>query len=204
MTSRQWVEQLRAGHARHDQAIAQLHDILLRVASRELARRRSQLGWSSGAELDDLAHQAADDALVTIVRKLDEFRGSSRFTTWACKFVMFEVSSKVAGHAWRRLPPSAEDVEWDRLPDAFAARPADQLERREQLLALASAIDRLTDRQREVFVAIALNEGSMDVLAIRLGTNRNAIYKNLFDARRALRASMAAAGHPVTDEDAAA
>jgi RNA polymerase sigma-70 factor (ECF subfamily) len=89
------------------------------------------------------------------------------------------------------------------VPDALAARHGDRLEQREQLHALSAAIGELTERQREVFVAVALNDVSIDVLAIQLATNRNAIYKNLFDARRNLRARMAAAGHPVPDRDAA-
>ena len=104
--SKQWVEQLRAaGHPRHDRAVAKLHDVLLRVALHELSRRRGQLRSITGPEFDDLAQQAANDALMNILVKLDEFRGLSRFTTWAYKFVMFEVSSKVARHAWRRQPP---------------------------------------------------------------------------------------------------
>jgi hypothetical protein len=108
-----------------------------------------------------------------------------------------EVSAKVARHAWRRQPPSRHESAFEHLPDALAQRPDDRLERREQLRALSAAIGELTARQREVFVAIALNEMPIDVLAIKLGTNRNAIYKNLFDARRNLRLSMEAAGHPV-------
>jgi RNA polymerase sigma-70 factor (ECF subfamily) len=196
-----WVEQLRAGHPRSDQTVARLHEVLLRVAFHELSRRRGQLQSVSGPEFDDLAQQAADDALTNILARLDEFRGLSRFTTWAYKFVMFEVSGKVARHAWRRQPPSHEDLAWDRLPDSLARGPGDRLEQREQLKALAAAIRELTNRQREVFVAIALNDVSIDLLAIQLGTNRNAIYKNLFDAKRNLRARMAAAGHPVTEHD---
>ena len=70
---------------------------------------------------------------------------------------------------------------------------------REQLKALSAAIGELTERQREVFVAIALNDVPIDVHAMQLGANRNAIYKNLFDARRNLRARMAAVGHPVPE-----
>jgi len=135
--------------------------------------------------------------------KLDEFRGLSRLTTWAYKFAVFEVSSKVARHAWQHHPPSRDELVFEQLPDELAAHPTDRLERLEQLHALSTAIGNLSDRQREVFVAIALNEVPIDVLAIELGTNRNAIYKNLFDARRNLRASLAAAGHPVVREDAA-
>jgi RNA polymerase sigma-70 factor, ECF subfamily len=201
--SRAWVEQLRPAHPRHEEAAARLHDVLVRVAFHELGRRRGRLGPITGPEFDDLAHQAADDALMSILRRLDDFRGLSRFTTWAYKFVIFEVSGKVARHAWRRQPPSGEEPAWDHLPDWLAARPGDHLERREQLEILAAAIGELTDRQRQVFVATALNDVPIDVLALRLGSNRNAVYKNLFDARRNLRASLAAAGHPVRGSDAA-
>ena len=200
--SEQWVAQLRAGHPRRERTVQRLHDVLRRAAFHELSRRRGQLGSIGGPELDDLAQQAADDALMNILARLDDFRGLSRFTTWAYKFVVFEVSGKVARHAWRRQPPGREEPAFEQLPDSLSPRPGERLERREQLEALSAAIGELTDRQREVFVAIALNEVGIDVLAVRLGANRNAIYKNLFDARRSLRARMAAAGHPVAEEDA--
>ncbi len=200
--SRRWIEQLRERHPRREQTIANLHRVLLRVAFHELGRRRGQLGPIAGPEFEDLAQQAADDALVSILGKLDEFRGLSRFTTWAYKFVIFELSSKVARHAWRRHPPVIEDLTWEQLPDSVAPLPGAQLEQREQLETLSAAIGALTPRQREVFVAIALNDIPIDVLALQLGSNRNAIYKNLFDARRNLRVALASAGHPVIDEDA--
>ena len=200
--SRRWVEQLHADHPRHEHAAARLHDVLRRAAVHELNRRRRQLRALSGPELDDVAQQCANDAMMKILARIDDFAGLSRFTTWAYKFVIFEVSSKVARHAWRHHPPSAEDLAWDQLPDTLAPRPGEQAERREQLAALKQAIeDDLTPRQREVFAAIALNDVSIDVLALELDSNRNAIYKNLFDARRKLRASLAAAGHPLDDEE---
>jgi RNA polymerase sigma-70 factor (ECF subfamily) len=197
--SQQWVERLRVGHTRHHETVGKLHDVLQRVAVYELSRRRHMLWSIRGPEFDDLAQQAADDALVNVLDRLDEFRGLSRFTTWAYTFVMFEVSAKVARHAWRRHPPDDEKIAWDQLPDSLALRPEERLEQRAKLDALSRAISELTDRQREVFVAIALNDVPIDVLAVKLGTNRNAIYKNLFDARRRLRARMAAIGHPVSD-----
>jgi RNA polymerase sigma-70 factor (ECF subfamily) len=200
--SRRWVEHLRADHPRHEHTTAKLHDVLQRAAFHELHRRRGQLGALSGPEFDDVAQQCADDAMMKILARLDDFEGLSRFTTWAYKFVIFEVSTKVARHAWRRHPPSAEELVWEHVPDTLAIKPGDQAERREQLDALVKAVDDdLTPRQREVFVAIALNDVAIDVLALQLDSNRNAIYKNLFDARRKLRASLAAAGHPLSDED---
>jgi RNA polymerase sigma-70 factor (ECF subfamily) len=202
--SKRWVAHLRPEHPRHDDAVAKLHEVLLRVSRHELSRRRRQLRAIGGPEFDDLAQQAANDALMSILGKLDDFRGLSKFTTWAYKFAVFEVSSKVARHAWRHQPPAADELTFERLPDAFSPGHQDTAEQREQLAALAAAIGTLTERQREVFVAVALNDVPMDVLALRLGTNRNAIYKNLFDARRSLRTSLAAAGYPVAEEDLAA
>jgi RNA polymerase sigma-70 factor (ECF subfamily) len=198
--SRRWVEQLQPNHPRHDEAVARLHDVLRRAAQHEL-RRRSLGPRLAGPELDDVAQQCADDALVNILAKLDDFKGLSRFTTWAYKFAIFEVSSKLARHAWQRHPPSREDLELGEVPDSLTPRPSDQAERREQFVVLkeAIAVD-LTPRQREVFVAAALNDVPIDVLALELGSNRNAIYKNLFDARRKLRDSLAAGGYPLTDE----
>jgi RNA polymerase sigma-70 factor, ECF subfamily len=199
----QWVTQLRAGHPRRDDTVAKLRDVLLRAAIHELSRRRGGLRSIRGPEFDDLAHQAANDALMNVLARLEEFQGLSRFTTWAYKFVIFEVSAKVARHAWQRQPPSRHEPVFEQVHDSLAARPDDRLEQRERLKALSTAIGELTERQREVFVAIALNGVPIDVLALRLGSNRNAIYKNLFDARRNLRARMAASGHPVPERYAA-
>jgi RNA polymerase sigma-70 factor, ECF subfamily len=201
LISRRWVEQLHADHPRHEQAVARLHDVLRRASVHELHRRRAHLPALAGPELDDVADQCADDALVNILARIDDFKGLSRFTTWAYKFAIFEVSSKLARHAWTRYPPSRDDSELAELPDGLAPRPSEQAERREQLVVLSKAIEAdLTPRQREVFVAIALNDVPIDVLALQLGSNRNAIYKNLFDARRRLRESLAGAGHPLTEE----
>ena len=201
--SRHWVERLRPDHPRHKQAVAKLHDLLRRAALHELHRRRAQLPALGGPEFDDVAQQCADDALVSILARIDYFKGLSRFTTWAYKFAVFEVSSKLARHAWQRHPPNREDLEPAELPDTLAPRPSEHAERREQLAVLTNAIEQdLTPRQREVFVAIALNDVPIDVLALELDSNRNAIYKNLFDARRKLRESPAGAGHPLTEEEA--
>ena len=150
----------------------------------------------TGPELDDVAYQAAADALVAITSKLGQFRGESRFTTWAYKFVIFEVSAKVGRHFWRKpgVPLDAED--WDRLPERFGFDPAQQAEWHDLLDALHRAVDQeLTARQRRIFVAIVLNNVPLDTLVIELATNRNAIYQTLFDARRKLRAALVADGY---------
>lgn len=167
----------------------------MRIARHEARRRGGQLRIA-GPELDDLAHQAAADALLAILRKLDQFRGESRFTTWAYKFVILELSSKIGRHFWRNPTVSLDAEDWDRQPDRFGFDPADASERHELFAALRRAVDqRLTDHQRRIFVALVLNGVPLDALVVELDTNRNAIYKALFDARRKLRAALVADGH---------
>jgi RNA polymerase sigma-70 factor (ECF subfamily) len=193
--SRSWLQGLRAGGSEREATLARLHGLLLRVARHEAHRRSGSLRLR-GPELDDLANQAADDALMAIVAKVDGFRGQSRFTTWAYKFVMFEVSTKLARHFWRTSTVPLEQQDWDRLPDLLGVQPHQHAEWHELLTALRRAVaEDLTDRQRRVFVAVVLNNLPMDVLALELASNRNAIYKMLFDARRKLRASLAANGY---------
>lgn len=194
-----WVRALSADGAERERAAARLHEVLLRVARSEIRRRGGQLRIS-GPELDDLAHQAAADAVVTIMAKVGEFRGESRFTTWACKFVIFEVSGKLGRHFWRHPGVPLEAGDWDRLPDRLGLDPARETEWRDLVRALRRAIGQdLTDRQRRVFTALILHDVPLDALVIELGSTRNAIYKTMFDARRKLRASLVANGY--LDED---
>jgi RNA polymerase sigma-70 factor, ECF subfamily len=189
----QWLRDLRGPGC--EAAYERLHRLLLRVARGELRRRGPRAGID-GPELDDLAHQAAADALVAVRRKLPGFRGESRFTTWAYTFVVFEVSTKLGRHFWR-APRACLDAEgWSRLPDRFGLDPADENEWRELVGALREAVDEvLSDRQRRAFVAVILNGIPADALAERYGTTRNAIYKTLYDARGKLRARLVATGH---------
>ncbi|MGE5290989.1 MAG: sigma-70 family RNA polymerase sigma factor [Micromonosporaceae bacterium] len=193
--SAEWLRVLGDTGPQREAALARLHEMLVRIARGEVRRRGPRLRIS-GPELDDLAYQAAADALVAITAKVGQFRGESRFTTWAYKIVIFEVSAKIGRHFWRNpsVPLDAED--WDRLPDRFGFDPAQQAEWRDLLAALRRAVDEeLTPRQRAVFVAIVLNGVPLDALVAELASNRNAIYKMLFDARRKLRAALAANGY---------
>jgi RNA polymerase sigma-70 factor (ECF subfamily) len=193
--SRAWIDGLRASGTKYDDTVARLWSLLLRAARHEAHRRASQLGIH-GPELEDIAHQAADDALLAILGKLDDFRGESRFTTWAYKFAMFEVSTKMGRHFWRTRSPIQVDVVWEHLADRIALVPEKRVELNELVGALRRAVEEdLTERQRRVFVAIVVNEVPTDSLTHELGCSRNAIYTILFDARRKLRSSLTQAGY---------
>jgi RNA polymerase sigma-70 factor (ECF subfamily) len=172
-----------------------LHELLVRIARGEVRRRAPRLRIT-GPELDDLAYQAAADALIAVTGKIGQFRGESRFTTWACKFVILDVSTKIGRHFWRHPATPLQAEDWDRLPDRFGFDPAQEAEWRDLLAALRRAVDEeLTPRQRAVFVAIVLNDVPLDALVLELASNRNAIYKVLFDARRKLRTALDANGY---------
>lgn len=190
---------LRDTGPRRDQAMGELHALLLRAAHFELGRRTAELAHVRGEERDDLALQAADDAFVAVIAKLDTFRGQSRFTTWAYKFALYEAAVRVRRRAWQHREVVLDAERWLAVPHRGDAPPEAQ-ERRELLTAVRAAIAQsLTPHQRDVLVALTLQGVPIDVLAERLGSTRGALYKTLHDARRRLRATLAAAGHDLKD-----
>jgi RNA polymerase sigma-70 factor (ECF subfamily) len=192
--SERWLRDLSSQGRARELAMTRLHELLLRIARGEVARRNTS-GNITGPELDDLAHQAAADAMVAIIRKLREYRGASRFTTWAYKFVMFEVSAKLGRHFWRNPGVSLEPAHWERLPDRFGLDPGGESQWRDLVRAIRIAVERdLTEHQRTVFVGLVINGVPLDALALELNSSRNALYKTLYDARRKLRSVLAADG----------
>lgn len=185
--SRAWLRDLRADGATRDEAIARLHALLLRAARFECARRRPALPHLRGNDFDDIANQAADDALVSVLARLDDFRGASRFTTWVYKFALLEAAVKLRKRSWQGREVPLEPETWSLFTSA-GIEPEEEVEQSELLRTLQQAIAHvLTPHQRSVLVALALNGVPIDVLAERLSTNRGALYKALHDARRKLR-----------------
>jgi RNA polymerase sigma-70 factor, ECF subfamily len=184
--SRAWLEALGAEGRARDEAVRRLHALLVRAAGFQLRRvsARTQL---RGESFEDIATEAADDALVAVLDHLGEFRGASRFATWAGKFAIFEVSAALRRRIWK-----ARELPLERSPlELAAAGPEEMLEELEWLHALRVAIvELLTERQRYVFVAVALNSVPIDAVATTLGSTRGAVYKTLHDARRRLRAEL--------------
>jgi RNA polymerase sigma-70 factor, ECF subfamily len=196
----EWHLELPAEGPRHDEAVARLHGLLLRAAKFEVFRRQGSLPQLSAVELDELAQDAADDAAVSVLRRLGDFRGESSFRTWAYKFALLEASVKVRRHAWRDREVTLEPEQWESLAHVGPG-PDDDAERGALLEAVRDGIRTgLTPRQRQVLVAVVLEGVPIDVLAERLDSNRNALYKLLHDARRRLRAHVSAAGFPEVNE----
>src|SRR4051794_15355851 len=194
--SQEWLTGLRE---RRDESVAQLHALLLRAARFEVARRRPTLPHLRGNELEDIAYEAADDALMSVLARLDDFRGASRFTTWAYKFALLEAAVKLRKRSWqgREIPLEPED--WS-VFSTTALGPDAEAEQTELLGAVRRAVDEvLTPHQRRVLVTLAVNGVPIDVLAERLDTTRGALYKTLHDARRKLRAHLEERGFALDD-----
>jgi RNA polymerase sigma-70 factor, ECF subfamily len=190
----EWLVRLTsAGHER-DAAIGELHVLLVRAARFEIRRRSGSSGRLRGDDQEDLAQQCADDALVAILGKLEDFRGASRFTTWAYKFALYEAAVTMRKRAWQARETPIESDAWALIADGRSGPYAD-VEMGERLTVLSDAIaSELTVHQREVLVALALNGVPIDVLADRLNSTRGALYKTLHDARQKLRAALGARG----------
>ena len=184
---------LRSAASERDAVLARLHGLLLDVARHEAGRRN---GWLrlSGPDRDDLARQAAADALRAITVQLDGFRGQSRFRTWASKFAVSGVSATAGRRFWQTRTLSLDQEDWDRLSSGL--QPPERAERNELLPPLRRAVDEgLSGEQRTVFTAVTLH-GVPTALAAALGSNRNAIYKALFQAGAA---SCAPAWQPIEE-----
>lgn len=173
--------------------MARLHALVLRGARSTIARHRALLPQFWETDLEQIALESAADATVAILSRLDEFRGESRFTTWAYKFALLDATAKLRQRAWRGREIPTEPESWT----LFAGN--DQADQPAELAELLAAIgsglaEALTQRQRETLVAVAINGVPIEVVAERLGTTRGAVYKVLHDARSRLRAYLAERG----------
>jgi len=195
--SAEWIEALRGTGPEHDAAVSRLHALLVRAALAETHRRRDRFGFA-GRELEDLAQQVANDTAVAVLRKLDEFRGESRFTTWVYRFVVLEVTSRLGRHLWRRGDVPLDSQDWEVLPDRLGLDPAAVVETVELAEHIRTAVEQdLTEHQRRIFRSLVLARTPVDVLALERDSNRNAIYKTMFDARRTLRLALTRNGFTV-------
>ncbi len=189
--SRAWWDRLHAAEPIRRGAITELHERLRGEARFHIHRRAAGLAGFPRSDVDDLAVQAADDALMVLLRKLDDYRGDSQFWTWARRFAQLEAPVSIR----RRLghdPLGIGDPEraLAAVPDP-ACSCQERAEVRELLRTVGALIaGQLTERQRTVVVAVAINGRSTAALASELDTTPGAIYKTLHDARTKLKASL--------------
>lgn len=191
-----WVEALSSPGPGQDHAMSRLHEMLLRASRHQVWRMRPALAGVGSERLEEIANQAADEAMMAVLAKLSTFEGRSRFTTWAYKFAILQCATEVRRFAWahREVELGDDTQVLERGPS-----PASYAEASDLASAVRLAIDAaLTPHQRRITIALLVDEVPIDVLAQRLGTNRNALYKTVHDARTRLRAHLIASGHLAT------
>ncbi|WP_242653145.1 sigma-70 family RNA polymerase sigma factor [Intrasporangium flavum] len=190
---RDWVTDLAGAGARHEEALRELRELLVRACRHQVWHLRAQLPGVGAVVLEELVEGAADEALVAVLARLDTFEGRSRFTTWAYKFGILHAANEVRRRAWAtREVCLPDDAAWTDT----AAGPEHHAEAADLAAAVASALsDALTPYQRRIAVALLLDQVPIDVLAERLGTTRGALYKTLSVARTRIRHHLTATGH---------
>jgi RNA polymerase sigma-70 factor (ECF subfamily) len=188
----EWVLRLTSSGAIRDDAICRLRELMLR-ASRHQVSRMPQASDLGGSRRDEIIHSAADEATLSVLARITSFEGRSRFTTWAYKFGIFQAAVEVRRAAW-----NGQEIQLRDLPvidENPAGSPEAQAESRDLAAAVRDAmLQELTPHQRRVAIALLVDGIPTDVLANRLGTTRNALYKTLHDTRRRLRAHLIAQG----------
>jgi RNA polymerase sigma-70 factor (ECF subfamily) len=204
-TNEEWLRDLRASGEIQEGAILDLRDLLLRAALYFFNRNLSDLSDMSREEILQRAEDCAQDALIAVMNHLADFRGDSKFTTWAYKFAIN--ISLMAARRERWKGKSLDQPTFSEDSITFDSFLSDKSSKHEPALAAIqgemSAVLRevikndLTEKQRHVLLLMVFHEVPMDEVVQRLGTNRNAIYKLLHDARRKLKSSLQARGFEI-------
>lgn len=197
-TNDQWLADLTGPSAVRDQALQDLRQRLQRGIYYYLSRERSDLAQLSPQELAQLAEDLAQDATLRVLENLNSFRGDSRFTTWATKIAVRLAISDLRRARYRDFSLDDLTADGELLPadaaspvSSSALSPEHAAERADVMARITAALrEALTERQFQALEAVALRGVPLEVVAEQLGTNRNALYKLLHDARRKLRAHL--------------
>lgn len=204
-SNEQWLAELRSDGLEQQQALEDLRRALERAALFYVRRRAPGLKGAADDELESLAQDAAQEATLQVLDKLDSFRGESRFLTWASAIAVGRAMTALRRRLW-------QDVSLDRMPDGWQ-EPADiavsgngwehpdlAAQRREMWQVIRDVVaQELTQRQREVLNQVVLNGANAEEVADRMGTSPGALYKMTHDARRKLKAGLLKRGYS-TDE----
>jgi len=188
--NRSWLKDLRSEGEERDNALNDLRDILLRVLPNALTRYLPPEGGHFDAFLDDVAQET----LLRVINKLDTFEGRSQFTTWVYKIAIRIALSELRLRKWKEISLDGleEGNEPDKIPsEKFASsdpNPEAYVEQKDAMAIVRRIIqEELTPRQRTIMMAVNVQGVPLDVVAQRMGTNRNALYKMMHDARLKLK-----------------
>jgi len=200
-SNQEWIRALSGTGKQQDEAIDELRQFLLQIALYTLYRYLIDIRALGHSERLALAEDCAQEALISVLDHLDEFKGESKFTTWAYKFAVNVSLARARREGWKQisleeLSDSSESFDWFTSKSASTHTDVElQAVQAEVTAVLDEAIlHDLTHKQRLVFRLIVFEQVPMDAIVQRLGTNRNAVYKLLHDARKKLKRALQAHG----------
>ena len=205
-TNQEWLHDLKASGATQEAAIADLRDLLLRAALYFFSRNLGDFRGMDREEITQRAEDCAQDALMAVLDHLSDFRGDSKFTTWAYKFAINVAMMAARRERWKgvSLDELASDeshfLEWilqDRSDGSAPEQSAMQAEIQSMIREIIE-VD-LTENQRRVLVLMVFHQVPMDEVVSHLGTNRNAVYKTLHDARRKIKSGLQSRGFEIAE-----
>jgi RNA polymerase sigma-70 factor (ECF subfamily) len=196
-----WIQDLQTSSPGREAALADLHATLLRVLPRALTR------WLSPGDpaLETLVEDVAQETLLRVLDRLDTFEGRSQFTTWVYKIAVRIALSELRRARWKdvSLDEMTESADRDAEPDFVRGRdagPESAAEQRDVLQHLQRILsEELTDRQRQALMAVGVKGLPLEEVARRMGTNRNALYKLMHDARLRLKHRLEQEGLPIQE-----
>jgi RNA polymerase sigma-70 factor, ECF subfamily len=205
-TNQEWLRDLRASGASQEAAIADLRDLLLRTALYFFSRSVRDFQGVERHEILQRAEDCAQDALIAVLNRLSDFRGDSKFTTWAYKFAVNTAMVAARQEHWKGISldelaaSDAGNLIEKLMQNTSAIAPEQSAMQAEIQHILQEVIERdLTEKQRLVLVLMVLCEVPLDEVVRHLGTNRNAVYKMLHDARRKLKNGLEAHGFEISE-----
>jgi RNA polymerase sigma-70 factor (ECF subfamily) len=206
-TNEEWLYALKANGEIQETAITDLRDLLMRATLYFFNRNLSDFAGMNRDEILKCAEDCAQEALIAVMNHLSDFRGDSKFTTWVYKFAINMALMTARRERWKgksldQLPFSSPGTAspWAMADTSASPAPDQSALQGEISHILRELIEQdLTEKQRQVLMLIVFHEVPMDEVVQQLGTNRNAIYKMLHDARRKLKSSLQARGFEVSE-----
>lgn len=204
-TNQDWIAALSDPNEGQAAALNELRELLLRAALYTLVTHLDDLKAMSERDRMALAEDCAQEALQTVLDKLPEFRGESKFTTWAYKFGVNVALTRARRERWRNISLESiseqDPLEWIQWKEATQTTDSETASLQEEVSAVIREVVRseLTARQRQVLKWVVFDDVPMDVVVERLETNRNAVYKMLHDARLKIKRQLAARGYALDE-----
>jgi len=186
-TNKQWVDLL--SEPPSDQAVSELRRLLIRGLKPALHKYVDRA-------LGQFVEDVAQDGILKILDNIETFRSESKFMTWAMKVTVREGLTELRRKRWENI--SIEDMKGqdnDTDPEIYSNTLADGNPSPESTAAQKMVVEKvekmveelLTDRQKKAFKGLLIDTKPSFVVAKELDTNRNNLYKLLYDARQKLK-----------------